>query len=168
MVFPKENFDSLTQLAIQGKHEELLSRIRANSNLAKGCDRHGSTLLIEVLPYANNETIKELISQGSNMTIVNDEGFSCLHKIIEERNPDHKELLELLIQSGADPNVHGWNGWTPLHQAVSYGLPVHVVTLLENGADLKVRTGIDDDETPMMIAKRKHDKNIQELLRRYA
>jgi ankyrin repeat protein len=51
----------------------------------------------------------------------------------------HKEMLELLLTHGADPNVMLSNGDTPLNRAVSRDLPDDLELLLANGADPNTR-----------------------------
>lgn len=47
----------------------------------------------------------------------------------------HKEMLELLLTHGADPNAYVHIGVTPLQRAIERDLPYDVELLLANGAD---------------------------------
>jgi len=47
----------------------------------------------------------------------------------------HKEMIELLLTHGADPNVYVHIGVTPLQRAIERDLPYDVELLLANGAD---------------------------------
>ena len=47
----------------------------------------------------------------------------------------HKDVVELLIDRGADPNIANKYGQTPLHGAVSKGHKDVVQLLLDRGAD---------------------------------
>jgi ankyrin repeat protein len=47
----------------------------------------------------------------------------------------HKEMIELLLTHGADPNVYVHIGVTPLERAIERDLPYDVELLLANGAD---------------------------------
>jgi hypothetical protein len=67
---------------------------------------------------------------------------------------DVAELLALLISFGADPNQRGINDYTPLHMAVAERNLPAVRLLLEAGADPRLRTRIDDCETPGEMAER--------------
>lgn len=78
--------------------------------------------------------------------------------------PDVKDLIQLLLSFGADPNQRGINDYTPLHMAVSErNLPV-VELLLEAGADPRLRTRIDDCETPREMAEQAALREIAALL----
>ena len=65
---------------------------------------------------------------------------------------DVAELLGLLLAHGADPNRRGLNDWTALHMAVAERNAQAVRVLLEGGADPRLRTRIDDCETPREMA----------------
>ena len=47
----------------------------------------------------------------------------------------HKDVVQLLLDKGADPNKTNYDGWTPLHGAASRGHTNVVQLLLERGAD---------------------------------
>jgi ankyrin repeat protein len=47
----------------------------------------------------------------------------------------HKEMIELLLTHGADPNAYVHIGVTPLQRAIERDLPYDVELLLANGAD---------------------------------
>ncbi len=67
--------------------------------------------------------------------------------------PDVAEIVKLLLAFGADPAQRGLNDYTALHMAVcEENLPA-VELLLEAGADARLRTRIDDCETPREIAE---------------
>ncbi len=61
---------------------------------------------------------------------------------------------EELLRRGADPDVRGKNGRTPLHAASSRGSVAFIRTLLAHGANA---TLVDDHgRTPLMIAEKKN------------
>ncbi|MDP1665622.1 MAG: ankyrin repeat domain-containing protein [Methylobacter sp.] len=67
--------------------------------------------------------------------------------------PDVLAILKLLLDFKADPNQRGINDYTPLHMAVSEcNLPA-LELLLQAGADPRLRTRIDDCETPREMAE---------------
>ncbi len=67
--------------------------------------------------------------------------------------PDVAEILELLLAFGADPDQRGLNDYTPLHMAVAERNLAALEILLEAGADPRLRTRIDDCETPREMAE---------------
>jgi len=78
--------------------------------------------------------------------------------------PDVAELLTLLLLFRADPDQRGINDYTPLHMAVGERDLPAVRLLLEGGADPRLRTRIDDDETPGEMAGRLGLHEISGLL----
>ena len=63
---------------------------------------------------------------------------------------DHFLTAQLLHDNGADPNIHGHVGRTPLHSATYYGRPEIVKKLIEYGAN--PNAGDVDGETPLYFA----------------
>jgi len=66
---------------------------------------------------------------------------------------DVLEILKLLLSFGADPHQRGINDYTALHMAVAERNLAAVELLLEAGADPRIRTRIDECETPREMAE---------------
>lgn len=67
--------------------------------------------------------------------------------------PDVADILGLLLTFRADPNQRGINDYTAMHMAVAERNAAAVDILLEAGADPRLRTRIDDCETPREMAE---------------
>jgi ankyrin repeat protein len=78
---------------------------------------------------------------------------------------DTAELIGLLLRHGADPNQRGLNDYTALHMAVSVNHPEAIDVLLAGGADPRLRTRIDECETPRESAQRAGLAEVAERLR---
>lgn len=74
------------------------------------------------------------------------------------------ELLDLLLDAGADPHRRGVNDWTALHMAVARRNRAAVERLLERGADPRLRSRIDDRETPAELARLLGEEELATLL----
>ncbi len=74
------------------------------------------------------------------------------------------DIINLLLSHGADPNQRGVNDYTPLHMAVGERNLTAVRLLLEAGADAKLRTRIDDCETPREMAEKANLREIVQVL----
>jgi ankyrin repeat protein len=77
---------------------------------------------------------------------------------------DTVEIINLLLTFGADPNQRGINDYTPLHMAVTERHLPAIEVLLTAGAGPRLRTRIDDHETPLEMAQRAGLVEIAKLL----
>ena len=73
-----------------------------------------------------------------------------------------KEIVEILLDHGADPNVQDNNSCTPLHIAVLNESVEIVRCLLDRNVDLEIRDDIG--ETPLLTAARSGSDKITRLL----
>lgn len=78
---------------------------------------------------------------------------------------DVADILRLLLSFGSDPNQRGINDYTAMHMAIAERNLEAVDILLEAGADPRLRTRIDDCETPREMAK---GAGLQEIADRLA
>ncbi|RUT95309.1 ankyrin repeat domain-containing protein [Mesorhizobium sp. USDA-HM6] len=93
--------------------------------------------------------IGTLLRSGSNPNYEDQAGFPSLIAALSTERPDRLEVVRLLLEHGADPNMRGLNDWTPLHYAVSLRDAEAIRLLLASGADPSLRTRIDDYETAL-------------------
>jgi ankyrin repeat protein len=116
--------------------------------------------------------IRTLLEIGADPNPVDHAGFPPLIAALScsrpqpgsPGRPDVAAIIDMLLSFGADPNQRGLNDYTPLHMAVSeHNLPA-VELLLKGGADPRLRTRIDDCETPREMAEKAGLRNIVELL----
>ena len=117
--------------------------------------------------------VRQLLELGADPNHDDGDGFppliAALSKLTPHpgawNRPDVLEVIELLLQHGADPNQRGFNDWTALHMAVAERSLPAVEVLLRAGADRSLRTRIDDHETPEEMARR---ANLHEIADRLA
>ncbi|AZO06952.1 MULTISPECIES: ankyrin repeat domain-containing protein [unclassified Mesorhizobium] len=93
--------------------------------------------------------ITALLDAGSNPNYDNPAGFPSIIAALSTERPDRLDVIHILLELGADPNMRGVNDWTPLHYAVSRRDAEAIRLLLLAGADPSLRTRIDDYETPL-------------------
>ena len=133
-------------------------------------NRHWITSAIDCGSLAS---VKWMISKGVNLRFVDEEGYSPLHSCIDRTLPDKYEILQLLIDSGADINIGteletmAINGWSPLHRAANNNDIESVTILLNNKADRTLKTIIDNYSTAEQEAAHCGNHEVVELIRSY-
>lgn len=105
--------------------------------------------------------IRTLLEIGANPNPENHIGFPPLIAALScsrsqagsPARPDVAAILRLLLTFRADPNQRGINDYTAMHMAVAERNAAAVDILLEAGADPRLRTRIDECETPREMAE---------------
>jgi len=93
--------------------------------------------------------VRELVRDVNNANLAQSDGTTLLHWAVYY---DDSELVEQLLEQGADVSVRNDYGATPLSQAAIIGNPDVLELLLEAGADANEKGA--DDQTPIMIIAR--------------
>ena len=104
--------------------------------------KHGNTPLIEAAEAKNTKTVRYLLQQGANVHRHDEFGNTALHRAVEG-TPCPSELLELLLDYGADINVENKDEINPLMMACSSGNRVNALLLANSGANFQNRSGLD-------------------------
>lgn len=112
--------------------------------------RHWITNAIDC---GTKEVVEWMLAKGVPVVFRDDEGFTVLHSAIDREKPDRIEIIRMLLKAGADINAHGINDWTPAHYAAVRNDVEALRVLVESGADLSVRTRIDEYATPLEEAE---------------
>lgn len=105
--------------------------------------------------------IRTLLELGANPNPADHAGFPPLLAALScsrphpgaPGRPEVLEILQLLLDFHADPDQRGINDYTALHMAVCERHPGAVALLLQAGADPRLRTRIDDYQTPREMAE---------------
>lgn len=105
--------------------------------------------------------IGELIALGAELNPTDHDGFPPLIAALtcsrsapgSPARPDVNAVVALLLDAGVDPNQRGFNDYTALHQAVVEDNLEALTLILDAGADPRIRTRIDDVETPRELAE---------------
>ena len=119
------------------------------------------------------ESVRWIISKGANLRFVDGEGYSPLHSCIDREFSDKYEIMQLLIDNGADVNIGAelgtmaLNSWSPLHMAAARNDLQAIKILLDNGADTTLKTIIDNYCTAEQEAENMGNREVAEFIRTY-
>lgn len=118
----------------------------ALSEATRGCYRRDNTPVIRLL-----------LDKGAIVTFKGD--LTALHKAAGQCEP---EVVQMLLDRGADPNARDINGNTTLVYAAGSGRLEVVPLLIKAGADVNAR---DDDGKSVLVHAVRHPAVQQELRR---
>lgn len=107
-------------------------------------DFHATPLEQAVICGGGAQMVKFLLYRGA------DPNHNAARSLREAAAQGQREIMDLLMDAGADINAATDSGWTPLHSAVQSGDPLAVEFLIRKGARInaKDRSG----RTPLALA----------------
>lgn len=109
--------------------------------------------ILHAIADAPLATIEWMLDYGVDLSFCDEAGYTPLLAAVESTREDRLDVLRRLIAARAPLNVKGINDWTPAHMAAARD-DVEVLRLLvDSGADLTIRTDIDDRATPIEEAR---------------
>ena len=119
----------------EGRLEILKITVAAGADLAS-VNRYGGTALIPAAHHGHAETVRYLLTTDIDVNHVNDLGWTALMEavILGDGGRVHREIVELLLQNGADPGIGDREGVTPLQHARRRGF-ADMAKLLEAAED---------------------------------
>ena len=124
----------------------------------------GWTPLALAAHFGSRESAKLLLAAGADHSVrsKNPTGNTPLHAAVAGKRHD---IVELLIEAGADVNAQDADGWTPLNLAAHEGAPETVSLLLANGADQLIPA--NSGQTPVQTAEREGKTAAREMLQQH-
>jgi ankyrin repeat protein len=102
----------------------------------KSTNRYGGTALIPASERGHVETVRLLIEAGVDVDHVNKLGWTALLEaiILGNGGPQHSQIVQLLVKSGANVNLADRDGVTPLRHARKRGFSEIEKILIAAGA----------------------------------
>jgi len=79
------------------------------------------------------EVIFKLLNKGANINLTDDRGQTVLHKVLLNEDPYDEEVVSVLLENNADPNIADHSFRSPIHYASRVQSSVEL--LLKFGAD---------------------------------
>jgi ankyrin repeat protein len=113
----------------------------------------GRRWIINAIDIGSRESVEWMLDRGVDLNFRDDEGRTPIHAVLERETTDRYSLLNRLLDAGAAINLKGVNDWTPAHMAAAHDDVEGLRILVRRGADLTIRTAIDDYATPLEEAR---------------
>lgn len=109
--------------------------LKAKPNL-KDINRYGGTALIPAAHHGHVETVRLLLTTKINVNFVNKLGWTALLEavILGNGTSKYQQIVKLLLDHKADPNIADRDGVSPLSHARKRGQAAIVKLLLAAGA----------------------------------
>ncbi len=144
-----------------GKSEKVSAILQSDRSAVANWSADGFTALHFAAFFNRPEIARDLIRHGADVAAVtrNPMKVMPLHSAAAAHSG---EIVRLLLENGAAPNVPQGGGWVPLHQAAQIGDKKMVNVLLDHGADPKLRN--NDGKTAADMARAKGHDEIVKLL----
>ena len=132
----------------------------------------GFTPLMRVCSQGFLDQVELLLAHGANPNARSDDGHTVLACCVSThaRGEAAVRLIQRLVQAGADPNLPGLHGVTPLMDAVWWSKPQLVSALIEAGANVNAQCeghdalGLFPGDTALSLAKRRRFGKITALI----
>jgi ankyrin repeat protein len=150
---------SIYDIARNGGVEELKSFLIKEPKSLNIANDKGYFPLTIACYHGNKEVAVYLANKVKDLNVNGDYGTPLMAAVFR----GHKDLAEVLLKLGADPNITDANGTSNLHYAVMLDNSNMVRLLLNNSADASIKD--KKDRKPIDYAEIAHNKEIIKLLK---
>lgn len=142
-----------------------------NDNIIYGLNK-GSTPLIIAIQEGHVKTAKNFLIAGADLNLQDSNGTTALEKAVTKNYcykhiDNYKDIIAMLLDKGANPNLKNKYGNTPLMLAalecfIDYDGSEIATMLLNKGADPNWKN--NDDFTALIFAAQSSNENVAALL----
>ncbi len=121
--------------------------------------------IINAIDTGSAACVRWMALKGVDLNFRDKEGYTPLHAAIDRGSDAKYEILETLLRAGAPVNLQGFNEWTPAHLAAARDDVQALKLLVQFGANLSIRTDIDDFATPLEEAENLGSSNAANYIK---
>jgi len=158
----------MDSLMYHGNVEEWERFAETIEGFPHGCDDFiNRRWIINAIDCGVKGAVEWMLSKKVDLHFSDEEGRTVLISCLDRDKLDKYEILQLLIDHGADINLQGWNDWTPLHMAGARNDLRAIKLLIDNGASQTIKTRIDGYCTPEEESLVLGNAEAAELIRTY-
>ena len=153
----------LIEAAGSGDVERVAQALAAGAEVDSR-DAAGATALMSAAHGGHLGAVQALIAAGADVNATDTLGWSALVKALYNAEQDRgfADVVEALIEAGADKEIRIGYGIRPLMLAAGYGEAAVCEVLLKRGADVLARN--DGGLTALMMVKEKFYVDVINLL----
>jgi uncharacterized protein len=145
-----------------GDLDRLTDLLEADPPLVTSYSGDGFTALHFAAFFGRHEAVRLLLARGAEVDAFG-RGWmtgTALHSGVSRM---HAEVMQILLDAGANPNARQSAGWTPLHSAAANGDLAGVELLLGRGADPDAAN--DEGRSVLELATEKGHQGTVERIR---
>ncbi|XP_077288006.1 uncharacterized protein LOC143912590 [Arctopsyche grandis] len=124
-------------------------------------ERNRDDLLFQAIIRQEFNTVETLLNDGAKFTVCDRDGNTVLILTSQQRQIG---VLQLLIDHGCNVNETNAGGWTALHYAVNNGDLDTASVLINNNADVNLRTVFGRNSALHIAATKGYDNIVAALL----
>lgn len=140
---------TIFEAAATGKINNIIRLLARDPSLVNSYAEDGFQPLGLACFFGHLDTAEYLVRAGASVNAQSRNGLRAA-PIQSAAAGGHHQIVKMLLQHGADPNVREQGGYTPLHAAAQNGDDEMIRVLLFGGADLTIKGR--DGKAPIDLA----------------
>lgn len=141
---------TIFEAAATGKLNHIIRALARDPELVNAYADDGFQPLGLASFFGQLEAARYLLKAGAAVNAPSRNGLAAA-PIQSAAATGHTDIVKLLLDNGADPNVREQGGYTPLHAAAQNGDEDMILALIYGGADLDAKSS--DGKTPLDLAE---------------
>lgn len=117
--------------------------------------------LFDAAQKGDTATVRRYLTMGYSPDSLNEKGYSLLSESVK-----HPEVVQLLIEAGANVNLRDKSDMCPIHSCSEYSAPDSLELLIRSGADMYAETAFYTDADTIGTISADSCSGSMEIMRR--